>query len=105
MLYRLDETKAADLYRHVGSNYEQVLLQPEAQSAVRGLTSESEAKALYSSGRNKIQDALKKELQLKLGPRGILIEDVLLKDIGLVLEELILFSLVLLTFFFLMGVH
>ena len=83
VLYRLDASKAADLYRQVGSNYVSVLLQPEAQSAVRGLTSESEAKALYSSGRNIIQDALKEELQLKLGPRGIVIEDVLLKDIGL----------------------
>ena len=76
-------SKAADLYRQVGSNYKQVLIQPEAASAVRGLTSESEAKALYSSGRTMIQDAVKTELITKLGPRGIIIEDVLLKDIKL----------------------
>jgi regulator of protease activity HflC (stomatin/prohibitin superfamily) len=81
VLFRLDAAKAATLYRQVGSNYIEVLIKPEAASAVRGLTSESEAKALYSSGRNLIQDALKEELTTKLGPRGIIIEDVLLKDI------------------------
>ena len=83
VLFRLDSRKAADLYRQVGSNYVKVLVQPEAASAVRGLTSESEAKALYSSGRTMIQDSLKLELTEKLGPRGIIIEDVLLKDIQL----------------------
>ncbi len=47
------------------------------------MTSESEAKALYTSGRTTIQDSLKDELRQKLQPRGIIIEDVLLKDVTL----------------------
>lgn len=82
-LFRLDSTKAADLYTKVGPNYIDVLLVPETASAVRGLTSESQAKALYTSGRNTIQDSLKKELQTKFAPRGVIVEDVLLKDIEL----------------------
>lgn len=58
-------------------------MEPEAASAVRGLTSESDAKALYSSGRNLIQDSVKAELMDKLTPRGIIIDDVLLKDLVL----------------------
>jgi len=83
VLYRLDTTRAAQLYKEVGPDYVDVLLKPEAASAVRGLTSESEAKALYSSGRTQIQDQIQSELEHKLGPRGIIIEDVLLKDIQL----------------------
>jgi prohibitin 1 len=83
VLFRLDASKAGTLYKEVGSNYVQVLLRPEAASAVRGLTSESVAKALYSSGRTVIQDAVKTELREKLGSRGVIIEDVLLKDIVL----------------------
>jgi prohibitin 1 len=83
VLFRLDASQAGTLYREVGSNYVQVLLRPEAASAVRGLTSESEAKALYSSGRNVIQGAVLAELKEKLEPRGIIVEDVLLKDIVL----------------------
>lgn len=81
VLFRLDATKTASLYKQVGTDYINVLIKPEASSAVRGLTSESEAKALYSSGRTLIQDSLKTELEQKLGPRGIIVEDVLLKDI------------------------
>lgn len=83
ILFRLDPTKAADLYREVGEDYIHTLLEPEAASAVRGLTSESDAKALYSSGRNLIQDSVKAELVTKLAPRGIIIDDVLLKDLVL----------------------
>lgn len=83
ILFKLDPTKAAGLYKEVGENYIDTLLQPEAASAIRGFTSESDAKALYSSGRNLIQDAVKSELQSKLLPRGIIIEDVLLKDLVL----------------------
>jgi len=71
------------LYRDVGPNYRDVLIKPEAASAIRGLTSESEAKALYSSGRNMIQDTIKDELTAKLAPRGIVVQDVLLKDLEL----------------------
>jgi regulator of protease activity HflC (stomatin/prohibitin superfamily) len=82
-LFRLDPEKAGQLYSQIGVDYVDVVVAPEAASATRGLTSESEAKELYTSGRNKIQDALKQELMATLGPRGIIVEDVLLKDIRL----------------------
>lgn len=67
----------------MGQDYINLILAPEASSAIRGLTSESEAKALYSEGRNIMQTTLKQQLKEKLAPRGIIIEDVLLKDIKL----------------------
>lgn len=79
----MDPSKAADIYREVGEDYIHTLLEPEAASAIRGLTSESDAKALYSSGRNLIQDSVKSELVEKLVPRGIIVDDVLLKDLVL----------------------
>jgi len=79
-LYHLDAGEGGNIFRGIGVNYQEVLIEPEAASAIRGLTSESDAKALYTSGRNVMQDALKKELMDSLGPRGIVVEDVLLKD-------------------------
>jgi regulator of protease activity HflC (stomatin/prohibitin superfamily) len=58
-------------------------MKPELASAVRGLTSEVEAKALYTSGRALIQEKLKVELAKVLMPRGIVVEDVLLKAVTL----------------------
>jgi len=82
-LFRLDPDKAGELYAQIGQDYVEVVIKPEAASATRGLTSESDAKELYTSGRGVIQESLKKELTETLSPRGIIIEDVLLKDIHL----------------------
>merc|ERR1711934_1070104 len=72
-----------DIFLTLGEKFETVLIVPELQSAVRGLTSEASAKALYTSGRTEIHDKLMDELSNKLKPRGTLIEDVLLKGIKL----------------------
>ena len=50
---------------------------------MRGLTSESEAKALYTSGRGEVQGKIKAALSEALGRRGIVVEDVLLKAVKL----------------------
>ena len=83
VLFRLDENMVKELYTTVGPDFVNTLLQPEANSAVRCYTSDSEAKDLYTSGRRDIQDELKANLSEKLQPRGIIIEDVLLKDLHL----------------------
>lgn len=83
LLYHLDTKATRELFLTLGVNYEEVLIQPELSSAVRGLTSEVSAKALYTSGRMEIRDKLMAELKAKLTPRGIILEDVLLKGIKL----------------------
>lgn len=83
VLFHLDPSKAADIYRNVGEDYKNLILEPEAASAIRGITAECDAKALYSNGRDLIQNNVKNELKQKLEERGIIIEDVLLKDITL----------------------
>eukprot|EP00747_Dinoflagellata_sp_TGD_P167457 gnl/TRDRNA2_/TRDRNA2_191901_c0_seq1.p1 gnl/TRDRNA2_/TRDRNA2_191901_c0~~gnl/TRDRNA2_/TRDRNA2_191901_c0_seq1.p1 ORF type:complete len:403 (-),score=70.40 gnl/TRDRNA2_/TRDRNA2_191901_c0_seq1:54-1262(-) len=83
LLYHLDPTKVRDLFINVGEDYENIIIQPEVRSVVRGLTSEADAKALYTSGRNEIQRKIKEELSERLGRRGIVVEDVLLKAVKL----------------------
>ena len=43
------------------------MIQPELRSIVRGLTSEVEAKALYTSGRGELQRRLKEDLSEAFG--------------------------------------
>lgn len=81
--YAIDPKMAGEIYKTIGLNYASVLIEPEASSVIRGLTSESEAKALYSSGRHKIQDAVLNELDETLGKQGIIVKNVLLKDLKL----------------------
>merc|ERR1711998_592178 len=72
-----------EIFLTLGEDFETILVLPELQSAVRGLTSEVSAKALYTSGRLEIRNKLMEELTAKLSPRGIKLEDVLLKGIKL----------------------
>merc|ERR1719473_313150 len=83
MLFRADHDKVRDIYLTLGTNYVTVLVQPELSSAVRGLTSEADAKALYTSGRADMQKKLKAELVSALSPRGVVVEEVLLKAVRL----------------------
>ena len=83
LLYHVAPEKVRDLYLSLGEKYVDVLVAPELSSAVRGLTSEQDAKALYTSGRTEMQKRLKSELESKLSSRGIVLEDVLLKAVTL----------------------
>jgi len=83
VLFRAGASSVRDIYLGLGANYVSVLVQPELSSAVRGLTSEADAKALYTSGRLEMQKKLKSELVASLQPRGIIVEDVLLKAVRL----------------------
>jgi regulator of protease activity HflC (stomatin/prohibitin superfamily) len=84
VLYRINPKSAREIFETIGPKYEQTIIIPEVSSAVRGLTSESDAKALYSGGgRTLIQNSLKEDLSGRLGERGIIIEDVLLKNLKL----------------------
>merc|ERR1711998_542271 len=83
LLYHIEPERVREVFLKLGEAYETVLILPELQSAVRGLTSEVSAKALYTSGRLEIRNKLMSELTEKLKPRGIVLEDVLLKGIKL----------------------
>ena len=83
LLYRIDSASAPQLLQSVGERFADVIIKPEVRSIVRGLTSKSEAKALYTSGRDELQRELKAELADALKTRGIIVEDFLLKAIKL----------------------
>mmetsp|Transcript_52357 Transcript_52357/g.132324 ORF Transcript_52357/g.132324 Transcript_52357/m.132324 type:complete len:311 (-) Transcript_52357:172-1104(-) len=81
VLYHVEQDRVRDIYFGLGEKFSSVIIEPELSSAVRGLTSEADAKALYTSGRGEIQRKLKTELTAALAPRGIVLEDVLLKAV------------------------
>merc|ERR1712086_268264 len=83
LLFHVDPKQVRELYLKLGENYMKTVVEPELASAVRGLTSEAEASALYTSGRAEMQAKLQKELTEALTPRGLLVETVLLKAVKL----------------------
>ena len=83
VLYRLDPNKAVEVYKTVGANYKDIILIPQYRAAARGVTVAHEAKALYTSERELLAQAIHDSLKNLVGERGIIIERVLLRAINL----------------------
>jgi len=83
LLFRLDPVMAAEIYKKVGPGYLDVVVEPTLRSAIRTATSAHNANALYTGAREEVAKQVQKELEERLGPRGIIIESVLLRDIQL----------------------
>ena len=83
LLYRLDPEKAPEIYRTVGQDYEGNVVEPQIRSAIREITATYDAKALYSSAREKIAQEISDYFTKLTKDRGIITEAVLLRKIGL----------------------
>ena len=83
VLYRLDPSRAVEVYKTVGINYQDVILVPQYRAAARGVTVGHEAKALYTSEREMLAQAIHDSLVSLIGNRGVIIERVLLRAITL----------------------
>ncbi|MFY9552133.1 MAG: prohibitin family protein [Thermoanaerobaculia bacterium] len=83
LLFRLDPAKAAEMYRTVGTNYQEITVHPQIRSAIREITASYEAKALYSAEREQIARETFDLFNKMASGRGIIAEAVLLRKIGL----------------------
>jgi prohibitin 1 len=83
LLYRLDPQRAPDVYQTLGRDYAAVVITPNFRSVMRAVTSAHTASALYSEGRETVARQMLDHMQQALAPRGIVVENVLLRDIVL----------------------
>ena len=83
LLFHLDRTKAAEVYQKVGANYAEKIIEPTMRAAIRASTSAHTANALYTNARELVQQQIQDELTAQLAPRGVIIENVLLRDVQL----------------------
>ena len=83
MLFNLEAASAPEVYKTVGKEYREVLLIPQLRSYLRGATASFEAKALYTSGRDLVADAMEADLVPSLSERGFDNVQVLLREITL----------------------
>jgi len=83
LLFRLDKDKAAFVYQTVGDNYVEKIVEPTLRAAIRASTSAHTANALYTNARELVQQQIQDELTKQLAPRGVIVENVLLRDVQL----------------------
>lgn len=82
-LFHLNPEKAAEVYKTIGENYIQIILEPQFRSVARGVTAGYDARALYTSERELIAQIIQKDLEKLVEPRGITIESTPLRQVGL----------------------
>jgi regulator of protease activity HflC (stomatin/prohibitin superfamily) len=83
ILYHLDPSQAAVVYQSIGPTFAEVLLVPTFRSAIRAITAGNTAAALYSDGREGIANQIMEDVRRQVAPRGIIVENVLLRDLQL----------------------
>ncbi|MFA6427453.1 MAG: prohibitin family protein [Candidatus Magasanikbacteria bacterium] len=83
VLYHLQEEKASDVYRDIGLNYDEVVIRPQIRGAIREIIAQYEAKDIYSEKRQQAELGIENFLKEKLSPRGIELEDVVLRQVQL----------------------
>ncbi len=83
LLFRLDASRAAQVFQTIGKDYVVRVVEPNLRSAIRSVTSAHSANALYTGAREEVALRIQDELVKLLGPRGIVVESVLLRDVQL----------------------
>ena len=85
VIYHLDGAMAPEVYRTIGreQDYIRKILLPNFRSVVRGITSQFEAKALYTSMREQVANDIAELLNTVTSVRGIIIESTPLRQVVL----------------------
>jgi len=82
-IYHLNPDKAAEVYKMIGPDYIEKILEPQFRSVARGVTAGFDAKALYTSEREMLAQLILKEIEKIVEPRGITVEATPLRRVGL----------------------
>lgn len=83
VLYRINENKASDIYRTVGLTYEEKIIRPTIRTSIRDVIAQYEAKDIYSEKRQEAAQQILEKLKKEIEDRGIIIEEVLLRNVQL----------------------
>ncbi len=83
VLFRLDFGTAPEVFRDLGPQYQGVVLLPAIRGAIRDVVAQYSAEDLYTVARATVGDLILSNLIRDLDARGIVTEQVLLRDITL----------------------
>jgi regulator of protease activity HflC (stomatin/prohibitin superfamily) len=83
LIYHLNPDRAADVFQKTGFDYENRFVEPTLRSAIREATASHSANALYTGEREMVGKQILDQLTSQLNQRGLVVENVLLRDIQL----------------------
>ena len=83
VLYRVDPVQAPVIYKKLGVTYSDKIVRPVTRTRIRDNAVFYDAVALYSSKREEFQDKIYKSIENDFKKRGIILEDLLIRNINL----------------------
>ena len=83
VLFRLEFLIAPEMFRTVGPEYQLIIVRPAIRNAIRDVVAQFTASDLYTTGREQVSIQIEEQLSNALQPRGISVENVLLRDVRL----------------------
>lgn len=83
VLYRVDPVEAPVIFKKLGITYSDKIVRPVTRTRIRDNAVFYDAVALYSSKREEFQDKIYKSIENDFKKRGIILEDLLIRNINL----------------------
>ncbi|MFA6254592.1 MAG: prohibitin family protein [Patescibacteria group bacterium] len=81
ILLRLDPEQIPEIWQSIGQNFVEKIVRPTIQSRVRMISAKYELKEICATKRAEFEINARQELERILYPRGIFVENVLLKEV------------------------
>ncbi|MEO0288198.1 MAG: prohibitin family protein [candidate division WOR-3 bacterium] len=81
--YKLDPSKAVDVYQNIGTNYIEKIVRPAIRTSIRNATVLYNVSEIFSEKREDLSKKIFDELYSNLGEKGIIVDKVLLRNIDL----------------------
>ena len=81
VFYHLVEDSASDVFKELGVDYQEKIIRPEIRSAIREVVAGYDSKSIYSDKRDEIITTIRQKMTDNIEPRGIAIEQVLLRNV------------------------
>lgn len=83
ILYKIIPEQAPTILRTIGAKYEDVIVRPLTRTKIRDFAAYYDAVSLYSTKRDEFQQRLTKALEEEFTKRGLLLEQMLVRNINL----------------------
>ena len=81
VFYHLVEDSASNVFKELGTDYQEKIIRPEIRSAIREVVAGYDSKSIYSDKRDEIIATIRQKMTDNIEPRGIAIEQVLLRNV------------------------
>jgi len=82
ILLRLDQEQIPEIWQSIGEKFVEKIIRPTIQSRIRMIAAKYDVKEISTTKRADFEIAARQELERILYPRGIFVENVLLKEVN-----------------------